>query len=281
MIQSIHIVDIVKIAFEAGAKILEVYKSDGVNIAFKQDDSPITIADKKSHDFICENLLKRYPHIPLISEEGDIPLYKQRKQWRTAWLIDPLDGTKEFIKRNGEFTVNIGLIENNTPILGVIYCPAQDIMYFASSLLGSYKLANCKDTFASIHSENELLSIAQRLPIEHPKDSFRVVVSRSHFSNDTQAYIDKMQQKHGDVHIIEAGSSIKMCLIAEGVADVYPRLSYSMEWDTAAGEAIVKYSGGIVEEYGTGTPLQYNKENLKNPFHIVARAKSFEDYNSK
>ncbi|MGE7023667.1 3'(2'),5'-bisphosphate nucleotidase CysQ [Solibacillus cecembensis] len=267
--QLVKVLDIVKIAFEAGKHILDVYHSDSVEVDYKNDASPVTIADKKSHHSICQQLSIQYPNIPLISEEGDLPNYQQRKHWHTAWLIDPLDGTKEFIKRNGEFTVNIALIEKGTPILGVIYSPAQDLMYFASSWHGSYKLSNCRATLSTIYSEAELIKAAEKLPIFHSRKSLGIVVSRSHFSSDTQAYIDQIQQQVGDVHIIKAGSSIKMCLIAEGVAHIYPRLSYSMEWDTAAGEAIVTYSGGKVEEYGTHSPLQYNKVHLKNSFHIV------------
>ncbi|MEK4426771.1 3'(2'),5'-bisphosphate nucleotidase CysQ [Solibacillus sp. FSL K6-1523] len=265
----IKVLDVIKIALEAGKHILDVYHSNNVTVEYKNDASPVTIADKKSHNYICQQLSKHYPNIPLISEEGDLPNYEQRQQWHTAWFIDPLDGTKEFIKRNGEFTVNIALVEKGIPILGVIYSPAQDLMYFASSWHGSYKLSNCHAILPTIHHEFELIKTAQQLPINYSNEAFSIVVSRSHFSSETQAYVDQIQQQVGDVHIIEAGSSIKMCLIAEGVAQIYPRLSYSMEWDTAAGEAIVMYSGGKVEEYGTQSPLQYNKEHLKNPFHIV------------
>ncbi|WP_332649009.1 3'(2'),5'-bisphosphate nucleotidase CysQ [Lysinibacillus sp. 54212] len=267
--QRINILEIAKTAFEAGQQILDVYHSDGMTVEYKNDASPVTIADKKSHNYICDKLSSLYPTIPLISEEGELPDYKQRERWHTAWLIDPLDGTKEFIKRNGEFTVNIGLIKRGTPILGVIYLPSQDTMYFASSRLGSYKMEKCNTTLQKVYSESELIDASEKLPITQPRDSLAIVVSRSHFSTITQAYIDQIQQQVGDVHIIEAGSSVKMCLIAEGSADIYPRLSYSMEWDTAAGEAIVTFSGGRVEEYNTGLPLQYNKEHLKNPFHIA------------
>lgn len=270
--QTIKTLSIVNIAVEAGKKILKIYNSEEVKVTLKEDESPITIADKQSHLYIVEQLSEQYPEIPILSEEGDSQDYQLRKDWQVNWLIDPLDGTKEFIKRNGEFTVNIGLIENHTPVFGVIYSPAQDIAYFASRQFGSYKLINCSNTLASIPNDSELLNAAQKLPLNQEKKAFNIAVSRSHFSSDTQGFIDKMKERYKHVEVIEAGSSIKMCLVAEGAADIYPRLSYSMEWDTAAGEAIVKYSGGTVAEYPTNKPLQYNKENLKNPFHLVKRA---------
>ncbi|WP_042477391.1 3'(2'),5'-bisphosphate nucleotidase CysQ [Bacillus ndiopicus] len=269
----IQILNIVNIAFKAGQEILDVYNTDTVNVEFKNDESPLTIADKKSHHLIYNQLVNDYPHIPVISEEGVIIDYAQRSHWKTAWLVDPLDGTKEFIKRNGEFTVNIGLIENGTPVLGVIYCPVLDSIYFASSEIGSYKLTDCTENLKEIDTEETLLALSQKLPIDTNRESFAIAVSRSHFSSDTEAYIQAKREQHQHVELVTSGSSIKMCLVAEGKVDVYPRLSYSMEWDTAAGEAIVKYSGGHVFNFTTKEPLQYNKPQLKNPFHIVTRSK--------
>lgn len=268
MNQTIDILTIVNITYEAGQKILEIYHNHSVHVEWKNDESPLTIADKQSHHYICEQLLNNYPNIPLISEEGDLLDYEQRKHWHTAWLVDPLDGTKEFIKRNGEFTVNIGLIENATPVLGVIYVPVQDTMYVAYKKIGSYKLTHCSEKLHTIHNEADLLVASYKLPLQHTKESFHIAVSRSHFSDETEHFINQVKQRHTNVQTIASGSSIKMCLVAEGIADVYPRLSYSMEWDTAAGEAIVKYSGGSVLDYETNKPMQYNKPNLKNPFHI-------------
>ncbi|MER2108371.1 MAG: 3'(2'),5'-bisphosphate nucleotidase CysQ [Solibacillus sp.] len=267
MLKTIQIHDIVKIAFEAGQKILPIYKTDHLKVDVKSDDSPVTLADKTAHYYIYEQLSTRYPDIPVISEEGDIADFTVRKEWRYAWLVDPLDGTKEFIKKNGEFTINIGLLQEGVPVLGVIYIPAQDIMYFASSDIGSYKLANCAQALA----EQDVTGAAQKLPLPKQHEGIRVVVSRSHSSAETEDYLNELAQQHTIIETIASGSSIKMCLIAEGVADIYPRLSYSMEWDTAAGEAIARYSGAHVEVYPTKFPMQYNKENLKNPFHIVYR----------
>ncbi|WP_107841038.1 3'(2'),5'-bisphosphate nucleotidase CysQ [Metasolibacillus meyeri] len=267
----IQILEPIHIAFKAGQEILNVYNSETVRVELKHDESPLTIADKKAHHVIYTQLVNNYPHIPVISEEGELLDYAERSKWNAVWLVDPLDGTKEFIKRNGEFTVNIGLIENGTPVLGVIYCPVLDTMYFASSEIGSYKLTNCTENLQKIASENTLLTIARKLPFETTRESFAIAVSRSHFSGETEAYIQKMRVQHPHVELITSGSSIKMCLVAEGKVNVYPRLSYSMEWDTAAGEAIVKYSGGQVLDASTNEPMLYNKKHLKNPFHIVTR----------
>lgn len=267
MIDQMNITDILTIAFEAGTKILAIYDADTLEVDLKNDASPVTIADKTAHHHIFEQLSLRYPQIPIISEEGDIADFATRASWRYAWLVDPLDGTKEFIKKNGEFTINIGLIEHGTPILGVIYIPAQDTMYFASREIGAYKLTNCTLTL----TQEDVLQLAQRLPLAKQHDGVRVVVSRSHSSAETEDYLQKLMQQHASVETIPSGSSIKMCLVAEGVADIYPRLSYSMEWDSAAGEAIATYSGARVEVYPTKVPMRYNKENLKNPFHLVYR----------
>lgn len=270
-IDTIQLTHIVHIAFEAGQKILNVYSKENFGIEYKEDASPVTLADEQSHTHIIAKLSEHYSHIPILSEEGDLPSYEERKNWRLAWVVDPLDGTKEFIKRNGEFTVNIALIEHGTPILGVIYSPAQDIIYFANSGVGSYKLENCQVTLSSIQLDDDLLNASQKLPL-YKTTTTTVAVSRSHFSSETASFIEQLKSRPDDyIPVIEAGSSIKMCLVAEGTASIYPRLSYSMEWDTAAGEAIVKYSGGQVLEYPTNEPLRYNKENLKNPFHIVKR----------
>lgn len=267
MLTTIQIHDIVKIAFEAGQKILPIYDTDQLQVDVKSDDSPVTIADQTAHDHIYEQLSACYPDIPVISEEGTIADFTTRKEWRTAWLVDPLDGTKEFIKKNGEFTINIGLIEAGVPVVGVIYIPAQDVMYFASRDIGSYKLANCVHAFA----QQDITGAAQKLPLPKQHEGIRVVVSRSHSSAETEHYLNELAQQHTIIETIASGSSIKMCLVAEGAADIYPRLSYSMEWDTAAGEAIARYSGAHVEVYPTKSPMQYNKEHLKNPFHIVYR----------
>lgn len=267
----IQILEPIRIAFKAGQEILTVYHTNEMNIELKNDESPVTIADKRAHQIIYTQLISSYPHIPVISEEGELADYTERSKWHALWLVDPLDGTKEFIKRNGEFTVNIALVEDGTPVLGVIYCPVLDTMYFASSELGSYQLINCTQRLEKIDSEGALLTIAQKLPIETARESFAIAVSRSHFSNETEAYIQKMREQHQQIELLTSGSSIKMCLVAEGKVDVYPRFSYSMEWDTAAGEAIVKYSGGQVLDTTTNQPLLYNKAQLKNPFHIVTR----------
>jgi 3'(2'), 5'-bisphosphate nucleotidase len=208
--------------------------------------------------------------LPILSEEGrDIP-FDERKGWEYFWLVDPLDGTKEFIKRNGEFTVNIALIHKNNPVLGVIYVPVKDTFYFAAIDIGAYKLTNSKIVTGKL-SMKELLDKSQRLPIStnDKKASLTIIGSRSHATKEFSEFIEHIKEKHGEVKLISAGSSLKFCLVAEGIADVYPRFGPTMEWDTAAGQAIVEQVEGRVVDIQTKEPLRYNKRNLLNPFFII------------
>ncbi len=251
----------IKATLKAGTAILEVYKSSDFEITTKSDNSPLTLADRNAHTEIDKILeLTKYP---ILSEEGkDIP-YEERKNWEYFWLVDPVDGTKEFIKKNGEFTVNIALIHKNKPVLGVIFIPVEKKLYFAAEGLGSYRL----DNFDTIGLENidELINSATKLKGKALNNSLTIIASRSHLNIKTFMFIEKMKKKYKDISIISKGSSIKLCLIAEGSADVYPRHSPTMEWDTAAGHAIVNCSGGrILIKDGEHT-LDYNKENLLNP----------------
>lgn len=264
---SFNIGEIISIAIEAGDKILEVYQSN-FEVESKQDHSPLTLADKRSHEAIVSRLEALYPHIPVVSEEGKAITYEQRMHWEYFWLVDPLDGTKEFVKRNGEFTVNIALIHHGYPVLGVIYAPFLDICYFAKAELGAFKVENV----TKINSDN-LLNKAIAIPNVKNK-TISVVGSRSHMSKETELYITKVKDVYGEVDFTAAGSSLKLCLVAEGRADVYPRFAPTMEWDTAAGQAIVEASGGKVIQAGSGERVQYNKENLLNPF-FIAQNKNF------
>jgi 3'(2'), 5'-bisphosphate nucleotidase len=250
----------------ASEEILDVYEKEDFQAELKSDNSPLTIADKRAHNKIVEYLEKT--DIPILSEEGKSIDYETRKQWNPFWLVDPLDGTKEFIKRNGEFTVNIALIENNQPVMGVIFVPVKDTLYFASGEYGSFMIQEySKKNFESL---SNLISASTKLPLPKNNDIYKVVASRSHLNEDTQAFIDELKTKHQKIEIISSGSSLKICEVASGNADIYPRFGPTMEWDTAAGHAIAAFSGA--EVYKTDeTPLLYNKENLLNPYFIVKR----------
>ena len=233
---------------------MDVYRSD-FSVELKQDQSPLTVADRRSHEILSSYLHEHYP-FPVLSEEGkDIP-YEERRNWERFWLVDPLDGTKEFIKRNGEFTVNVALMQGCTPIAGIIYVPAKDVLYYAAKGQGAYK------------RENDVIVKLPLAGAERPA-RFTIVGSRSHRSVDFDDYVRTLEEKHGKVELISAGSSLKFCLVAEGRAHVYPRLGPTMEWDTAAGQAIVEEAGGSVREAGSDRLLSYNKMNLLNP-HFVA-----------
>lgn len=249
----------------AGEKILEVYNSEFA-VEHKDDKSPLTEADKQSHNAIV-NALKGID-IPILSEEGKSIEYDERKNWELFWMIDPLDGTKEFIKRNGEFTVNIALIKNSAPILGVIYVPVTKELYFGDINKGSFKVNNFTKT---INSLDEILNISNKLPEENKSNKYVVVGSRSHMSEETLEYINTEAAKHGDVEILSKGSSLKLCMVAEGKANAYPRFAPTMEWDTAAGQAIVEASGAEVLNWKTKKSMAYNKENLLNDWFLVIR----------
>ncbi|MDP2158427.1 MAG: 3'(2'),5'-bisphosphate nucleotidase CysQ [Nitrospirota bacterium] len=263
--------ELLSISLEAGQAILQVYDSDFA-VEQKDDKSPLTLADKHSHEIIARRV-SSLPGclLPLLSEEGRHMPYEERKAWNTFWLVDPLDGTKEFVKRNGEFTVNIALIQSGRPLLGVIYLPVKNIFYFAAEGLGSFKLE--QSNMLSSGSLDMILSSSIRLPIAPCPlplaNRVTVIGSRSHMSPETEQFINDLKTKYKEVDFLAAGSSLKFCLIAEGKADVYPRFGPTMEWDTAAGQAIVEQAGGRVLRAGSQEPLSYNKENLLNPSFIV------------
>lgn len=239
-------------AKNAGEEILTVYNSNDMQVEIKGDSSPLTLADRKAHLAIMAELepLK----IPILSEEGrDIP-FEERKNWEYLWIVDPLDGTKEFIKRNGEFTVNIALIQNGTPILGVIYVPVTEVLYYGAQGIGSFK---------------EIDKKTLQLPLEKENPNFVAIGSRSHNSPETEAYFDTLRNQKGTIDIVSMGSSLKICLVAEGKADVYPRFAPTMEWDTAAGHAIAKFAGKNFIDYSTNQEMLYNRENLLNNWFLV------------
>jgi len=255
-------------AVEAGKKILEVYKQDFA-VETKSDNSPLTIADQQSHEVIKAALAGT--GFPLLSEEGKQLPYEERKGWGTFWLVDPLDGTKEFIKKNGEFTVNIALVKDGTPVLGVVYVPVTGVLYYGAEGTGSFTV-----TISGVLTADNLASVldgATALPGNNSPSVYTIVASRSHNSPETEVFINEKKKEHGEVDIVSSGSSIKLCLVAEGKAQVYPRLAPTMEWDTAAGHGVAKYSGCTVYNYETRLDLTYNKENLLNPWFVVERAK--------
>ncbi len=265
----------VQAAVAGGEAIMQVYDNGDFQVTSKEDDSPLTLADRKAHDVITDIL--KESNLPLLSEEGKHIDYKIRKAHEYFWLVDPLDGTKEFIKRNGEFTVNIALIKKDEPVIGVIYVPVTKVLYFANIDIGAFKI----ETYEAymLNDVNPLFSYAQTLPVSSFDNNVRVVGSRSHLSSETIQYIQKLKNEYGHLDFVSIGSSLKLCLIAEGSADLYPRFGPTMEWDIAAGHAIVKASGGILTQID-GSNLNYNKENLLNP-DFIAKSKFMNNDNEK
>ncbi|MBK8498846.1 MAG: 3'(2'),5'-bisphosphate nucleotidase CysQ [Flavobacteriales bacterium] len=261
-------------AFAAGQEILGVYGTD-FSAEQKADRSPLTEADKRAHQAIVAALAST--DLPVLSEEGRALELAERQAWQRYWLVDPLDGTKEFIKRNGEFTVNIALMERDSlpggplgtsrPIAGVLYVPVKDTLYFAWEGGGAYRQEAAATHDAASAYERASMSI--RLPVQQKRSAYTIVASRSHSSPDTEAFIRKMEEKHGSVALTSMGSALKICLVAEGAADAYPRYAPTMEWDTAAGHAIVNEAGRQLIDVSTGAPMRYNKHDLVNQWFIV------------
>jgi 3'(2'), 5'-bisphosphate nucleotidase len=243
-------------AREAGRAILEVYGTD-FSVESKADESPLTEADLRAHRIITRRLHERYPHVPILSEESSQQAaYEVRKSWPLYWLVDPLDGTKEFVKRNGQFTVNIALIENNRPAAGVVFAPVLDWLYVGSPA-GAFK------------TEQEGEPVRLTAPTERNGDKLVIVGSRSHPSEELAAFVDEQKKSYGEVEFVAMGSSLKLCIVAEGKADIYPRFGPTMEWDTAAAHAVVSASGRRVIAHGTDDDLPYNKENLLNGWFVA------------
>lgn len=258
-------------SIEAGSAILDVYESGDLKTRLKEDQSPLTLADMRSHAVIM-SLLKKSGY-PVLSEEGADISYAERKQWSSFWLIDPLDGTKEFIKRNGEFTVNIAFIVNNQPIFGVVNLPVLKRLYFAVKGEGAYRIdrVGLRDRK---HLQQALDERSVRLPDKKKGKKTRVIASRSHLSPETEYFVRQLEQQNEPVELVSAGSSLKLCLVAEGAADLYPRLGPTMEWDIAAGHIIITESGGAIRKVD-GTPLEFNKPDLLNPW-FVAKSKFYQ-----
>ena len=242
--------DVIRIADEASDRVLKVYSSD-FKVRFKADESPITAADTASHEVIVQGLRRLDPDTPILSEEGAQIEWDERKHWRRFWLIDPIDGTKDFTQRTGEFTVNIALIEEGKPILGVVTAPALKEAFWGAEGQGAFK----RDRTGKVH----------RISVATPHEVRRIVASKNHLNEDTKKFIAEI----GPHQLVQAGSSLKFCRIAEGRADIYPRLGPTCEWDTAAAHAVLSAAGGIVHTLD-GKPLRYGKEDVLNPFFIAA-----------
>jgi 3'(2'), 5'-bisphosphate nucleotidase len=255
-------------ASAAGHKIMEVYNSGQFGTTFKDDKSPLTLADTLAHDIICQMLAGT--GIPVLSEEGRSIPYHQRSAWKQLWVVDPIDGTKEFIKRNGEFTVNIALVENCFPVLGVIYAPAIGQLYAGAAGAGAVKCAigaGCADVAGA-------LRMGAALPIDQPMRPLTVAGSTSHMSPETLLYIESLKKDGAEINVISKGSSLKLCMVAEGTADIYPRFGPTMEWDTAAGDAILSAAGGQITDYVTRKKMEYNRPDLLNSWFVARRDKN-------
>lgn len=244
----------IKAALDAGRDIMEIYDDPEADFGIerKADNSPLTRADKAAHARIMTYL--EPTGIPVLSEEGAHLPFDERRTWQRLWIVDPLDGTKEFIKRNGEFTVNIALVEDGSPVMGVIYVPVKQQLYYGIVGEGATK---------------EEDGVRSSLPLPAGERAFTVVASRSHLSAETADFIDNLRREHPDLELVSSGSSLKICLVAEGRADIYPRHAPTMEWDTAAGDAIARAAGREVVDAMTDEPLRYNKEDLHNPWFVV------------
>lgn len=251
-------------AVRAGAKIMEIYtRYDDFFVSLKADSTPITIADKEAHTLIKHFLSAT--RIPLLSEEGRDLYFDERRGWDLFWMVDPLDGTEEFIKRNGEFTVNIALMVDNRPYLGVIYIPTTETIYFSDPDRGSFCKTAVRPEMSAEYTISRIFAGARRLPVVGERNMpMKVALSRSHESEQVREHIRRLQEQIGEVQIVEYGSSLKMCLVAEGSVDCYLRTTPTSEWDTAAGEAIARGAGVRVVSLD-GEPLRYNEESLENP----------------
>jgi 3'(2'), 5'-bisphosphate nucleotidase len=258
---------VVQLAKKAGDAIMDIYDRD-FSVDIKADDSPLTEADLAAHNCIINGLNKITPELPQLSEESANIPWPTRQHWNNYWLIDPLDGTKEFIKRNGEFTVNIALISNNQPIWGVVYAPAKDLLYYGGSAQGN-----------SVKTANSLTTNINTKPVPSTTESWKIVGSKSHQSDAFAALVKRFSKPD----IVNLGSSLKICMVAEGSADLYPRLGLTSEWDTAAAHAVLQGAGGEIYNAETLLPLQYNlKESLLNPFfHAIGETKSFSEFSKQ
>ncbi len=247
---------LITVSVEAGSEIMAVYGT-AFTVTRKADHSPVTDADMRAHKLIVGRLRQRFPEIPVLSEESahEFP-YEARKSWTQFWLVDPLDGTREFIKRNGQFTVNIALINNGRPAAGIVYAPVKRLLYYA---------ANGR----AFKRENDQPASALAATAKQPDNRLTIVGSLSHSTPELEDFVQEQKRRYAEVRFLPLGSSLKLCLVADGTADVYPRMGPTMEWDTAAAHAVVNAAGRKVLRYGTEQELIYNKPDLHNEWFVV------------
>ncbi|MGH1426905.1 MAG: 3'(2'),5'-bisphosphate nucleotidase CysQ [Arenicella sp.] len=245
---------VIDIAHDAGELILAVYR-DGFDVEMKGDGTPLTIADQRSHNLICSRLLELTPDIPILSEESDHIAYEDRCRWRSYWLVDPLDGTKEFVKKSGEFTVNIALMHENQPVLGVVHTPVKEWTHWGVHARGAWKQIG--------HGEKQRI---QAKP--YTGGNVTVVASKSHGQDKLEQFLNNVERQEGSYDVTNMGSALKICLVAEGIGDIYPRLGLTSEWDTASADVIIREAGGHIIQVD-GKPVIYNKPNLLNPFFLA------------
>ncbi len=257
--------DVLALARQAGSKIMTIYEQEDFGVVSKEDQSPLTVADLAANGVIVAGLEGLSPRLPILSEEVKALPYSERQQWQAAWLVDPLDGTKEFIKRNGEFTVNIALIQEGIPILGVVYAPALGVMYYGVRGLGAFK------------QEGDRQPQPIQVRAYEAGSPVQVVTSRSHAGPETEAFVQRIKGGGIPVELVSTGSSLKFCWVAEGKAHVYPRFGPTMAWDTAAAQGVVEQAGGTVTTL-QGERLTYNREHLLNPYFVAAGTFPWQHY---
>ncbi|MBN2524289.1 MAG: 3'(2'),5'-bisphosphate nucleotidase CysQ [Bacteroidales bacterium] len=255
----------VKAALKAGSKTLKYYKND-LDVLLKDDHSPLTLADLESNEVINKYL--NQTDLPVLSEENKIMPFVTRSKWKMLWLVDPLDGTKEFINKKSDYTINIALIENSQPVLGVVFVPAKSVLYYGMKDMGSYRVKVGKDAVVE-----SLLKTSKKIHAGSVHTKLVIVASKSHLSDDTRQFIRKLEKNTGPCDIRSYGSSLKLCMIADGSADIYPRLGPTMEWDTAASHAVAEFAGCRIVSLPARKPVEYNKRNLLNPWFVVYNAK--------
>jgi 3'(2'), 5'-bisphosphate nucleotidase len=273
---------LLRLAVDAGLAILSVSRSGDLQTERKDDDSPLTRADRASHEIIVSGLRTLAPHIPVLSEEGEPVPWDERAGWDELWVVDPLDGTKSFIKQNGEYTVNIALVRRGEPVLGVIYAPDQEVVWWGIAGGAARKIDGAElSRLRSGSDPVEAAAIGEPIAVR-PRDDRRITViaSRTHLNTATVAYIERVTAPFSSVEIVNVSSSLKLCLIAEGHADLYPRFAPTNEWDIAAGHAIIRAAGGdvyqadsdqtdAIYDAGRREPLRYNKRDLLNPSFVA------------
>ncbi len=251
-------------SLEAGKAIMDIYEGEDLGVEYKEDASPLTRADRAAHHVIMRHL--EPTGIPVLSEEGKHMPFEDRSEWDELWIVDPVDGTKEFIKRNGEFTVNIALVRQGRVAGGVVFAPVLGHVYVGVVGEGAWRLEVSTGADVEVAWNDRMA-----LPMDIEQRPFTVVASRSHMSPETQAYVEEAKSIHGEVNLISKGSSLKLCMVAEGTADAYPRFAPTMEWDTAAGQAVCEAAGCDVIDQNTGEPMRYNREDLLNAWFLVSR----------